>query len=370
MPVRTIVITGVAGPVGQRLVWHLGHETLDRIIGIDDRASRPGPGHLDVGRADLATADLAEAFSGADTVVHLAWSPGRPCRGGQPSRVNVDTTRRVLAAAGAAGVDTVVHLSSAAVYGAWPDNAVPLTEEAALRPNVGVLDAVHHAEAERLVADWAEAHRRAAVSVLRPAAMLGPGADSWLARALAGRSGLRSDRTDPARQFVHVDDVATAAAVAVTERLDGVFNVAADGWITSDVLRSLSSARPSLPVPSRLVIPLARWAWRVRLSDVPPDLLPLTEYAWVVANDRLRATGWAPQHSNEDAVVAGRPGSRWREMSPSRRQQAALIVSAAVIASMGVATAAVVARRVGRVAGRGPLPAVSRSQAASAPAVR
>lgn len=258
-------------------------------------------------------------------VVHVPW-PG----------ADVDATRDLLARHD--GATSLVYVSSATVYGAWADNPVPLTEDAPLRPNPIVGDAIRHAEAERLVAQWADDHPRARVTVLRPASMLGPGVDSWLAHT----PRLRSTRADPARQFVHVDDVAAAVHLALREGLDGVFNVAADGSIASEVVRGLSAGRVSIPVPDVV----ARWTSALGLSGVPSELGPLAEHPWVVANDRLRAAGWAPQYTNEEAIVAGRPGSWWREMSPGRRQQVTLGASVALIGgAVAGAAAVVVARR-------------------------
>jgi len=62
-------------------------------------------------------------------------------------------TRDVLKQACHGGVRTLVHISSAVVYGAWPDNPIPLPEDAPLRPNTGFAFAIAHAEAERLVAE-------------------------------------------------------------------------------------------------------------------------------------------------------------------------------------------------------------------------
>src|SRR5262249_40258918 len=69
----------------------------------------------------------------------------------------------------------VVLVSSALVYGAWPDNRVPLAEDAPLRPNPGFFPAVERAEAERLVADWSADHPDVPVAILRPAVMVGAG---------------------------------------------------------------------------------------------------------------------------------------------------------------------------------------------------
>jgi hypothetical protein len=56
----------------------------------------------------------------------------------------------------------------------------------------------------------------------------------------------------------------------------------------------------------------------------------------VVANDRLRAEGWVPAHTNEEALVAGTPASPWSNVSPQRRQELAL--GAAVVGIAGIVT--------------------------------
>ena len=75
--------------------------------------------------------------------------------------------RRLLADADAAGVRSLVVLSSAMVYGAGPDNPVPLTEEAAIRPEPALPYAVARAELERLVADYRDDGADRTVAVLR-----------------------------------------------------------------------------------------------------------------------------------------------------------------------------------------------------------
>jgi hypothetical protein len=240
------------------------------------------------------------------------------------------------------GVGSVVYVSSAAVYGAWPDNPIPLTENAPLRPNPGIAESARRAEGERLIAQWAAEDEGRSAAVLRPAPIVG--GDTRLARAMAG-ARVRVRDSDPPRQFLHVDDVAEAVALVVTERVTGTFNLAPDGWITGETMREL--AAHSVAVPAAMATPAASWAWRARVSSAPPAMLPLLSHPWVVANDRLRGLGWTPRYSNEEALVAGRPGSRWREMSPQRRQEVALGLSAAGAAAAVAAlvSATVAARR-------------------------
>ncbi|GAC1308842.1 MAG: hypothetical protein NVSMB16_05150 [Acidimicrobiales bacterium] len=331
MPVRSIAVTGATGPIGSRLLELLhsppsGEVEEVRVVAIDRASARSGTLSTAGPGAGPAPADQRDdLLAGCDTLIHLEWDEGsarvaRPVGGD----ANVVGTRRLLEAADHAGVGAVVHLSSATVYGGWSDNAIPLTEEAAIRPNPGVDDAIHHAEAERVVGEWADAHPDVHVAVLRPVTLVGPGVGGWLTGALGTQAPLRPHQIDPPRQFLHGDDLADALVVAALARLDGIYNVAPDGWVGGEALRVLGSGRPVLEVPRRVVTAIAGWSWRLHLSGVPPQVLPLIQQPWVVANDRLRAAGWVPAHTNEEAVVAARPGSPWREMSPARRQELAL----------------------------------------------
>ncbi|HZQ86111.1 MAG TPA: NAD-dependent epimerase/dehydratase family protein [Acidimicrobiales bacterium] len=267
---------------------------------------------------------VTDRLAGADVVVHL--SP--------------ETTREVLAAMGNMTAGRVVLLSSATVYGAWADNPVPITEDAAIRPNPGVEEAARCAEAERLVGEWAAEHPGAKVAVLRPATVVAPGAGNWLADALTGRYGAAATAPEPDRQFVHVDDVVSAIALAVEAGLDGVYNVAPSGAVAADVVRELGAWHLTVPLPRRLSSAASRWG----LSPVPAAALPLIEHSWVVASDRIHAAGWAPRYTSEQAVVAARSPGWWREMAPGRRQSAALVGAGVVAVSAAAGVAAAVAR--------------------------
>src|SRR5207248_3310243 len=160
-------------------------------------------------RDELLGPDLKSRIEGVDAVVHLD--------GG------LEETRALLDAAGAVGATHVVLLSSATVYGAWPNNPVPLTEDAPLRPN-NELD--------------------------------------FAARVVQRLAWLRA-RLDP--------------------------------------------------------------------TSASPGLLPYTTHAWVVANDRIKAAGWRPTHSNEEAYIAAHPPAPWSTVSPQRRQELALGGLAALV---------------------------------------
>lgn len=304
---RDIAVTHADVPLGARLVERLGR---DRVLAL--RGS------------DVASLELKRSLDGVDVVVHLASATAEP----------LATTRAVLDAA--ADATHLVVVSSALVYGAWPTNPVPLTEEAPIRPNPGFEPAVALGEVERLVARWHDEHPASTVTILRPAPSVAEDDPGWLAPMLAAVRGTPVGDDDPPGQYLHHDDLVAAIELAAANRLDGVFNVAPEGWVAGEELRALQGG-PRLRLPGRIAERLASWRWRAGISPTPPGLLPWTCQPWVVASDRLRAQGWEPRHTNEEAFVAGHRPPPWANVSPRRRQELAL--GATVLAGVGAAAA-------------------------------
>ena len=329
-----MVVTGAASLLGQRACALAAADPAVRQVIAIDRRPLPTRAGIDVHRADLAVDDLKPLIEGATSLIHLA-----QCTGPEPAASigDSDLARRTLEAAGDVGVGHVVLLSSAVAYGAWANNPVPLTEEAPLRPNPGVAVASEKAEVERLAAEWRDAHPGARVTVLRPTVTVSPSGNGWLARALAGTASLPVGDEPPA-QFLDLDDLAAAVDLARRARLDGPRNVAPDGWISGEGVRALAGGLPRLRLPERLALRVAGLCWRWGLAPTPPAMLPLTVHPWVVANDRLRAEGWEPQATNEEAYVASHRAGPWATLSPRRRQEIALGAAGgmAVVATLGV----------------------------------
>jgi len=231
----TVVITGVSGFLGQAVLRRLAASpSIGRLVGLDVREPGFRPRGLQFHLVDVAGSDLEPLFDGADVLVHLAGVHDAIPDEELMARINVGGTRRVLEAAAAAGVSKVVLVSSAAVYGAWPNNPVPLTEDAPLRPNPGFPLGVHKAELERLLAEWALDRPAVTTTVLRPATVLGARADHALARMIRARVPLTVGGSVAPVQFVHEDDATEAIALAVERDLPGVYNVAADGSLDAD----------------------------------------------------------------------------------------------------------------------------------------
>jgi nucleoside-diphosphate-sugar epimerase len=222
-------------------------------------------------------------------------------------RVNVDGLRNVLEAASVAGVRKVVRASSAAVYGAWPNNPVPLSEDAPLRPNPGYAPAAYDAECERLLAEWAERRDGRVATRLRIAPVVGPGAQGLFANAATGHPPVVVRGAAPPVQVVHVDDAASALALAARNDMPGTFNVAADGWLSHEDALAITGRRQLPGVPYEAADRLLAALWATGLGDAPASVLPYLVHPWAIANDRLKAAGWSPRHTNEEAILLASP---------------------------------------------------------------
>ena len=334
------MITGVETPLGRRVARLAAVEEDADVVGLARGPVTGLPASVAVYRVDLTGDDVKPHLQDADVVVHLATSvPATPTA----ATDDVAVARRVLEAAGGGSVPHLVVLSSATVYGAWPDNPVPLTEDATLRPCPGFAFAGERAEIERMAAEWRDAHPGTTVAVLRPARAAGSDHRDWLVRALRPGPAVPDDVEEPPVQFVDLDDLAAACDLARLHQLDGAFNVAPEGSIPGDQVRSLVGVPVRVPLPRRVASRLTRWRFRFGLSDTPPELLPYVQHPWVIASDRLRAQGWVATVSNEEACVAAHEVGAWATLSPRRRQEIALGVAGAGLVAV-VAGALVAAR--------------------------
>ena len=81
------------------------------------------------------------------------------------------------------------------------------------------------------------------------------------------------------------------------------------------------------------------------MTATPPALLPYTVHPWVIANDRLRADGWAPTSSSEEAYVATHAPGPLATISPRRRQEIALAATGATLVAAALGVTGLLRRR-------------------------
>jgi UDP-glucose 4-epimerase len=318
-----VAVTGATGNVGTALLRRLADPDagVAEVRGLA-RRQPPSVAPYDGVRwfsADLgdpaAESVLADFLDGVDAVVHLAWAllPDR-----EPEvlhRTNVEGTRRVLAAAGAAaGVRHVVHMSSLGTYAAGAAHE-PVGED---WPTTGIPSSTYSrqkAECEQELRRFANRHPETTVAVTRPTLVLQPDAASEIGRYFLGPVLFPLARAVPAPvvgavtrlvplpipgslrvTFVHADDVADAIARILDRRASGPFNLAGDPTFDADGLaRALGGRR--VPVPAAVLRAGMQLAFEARLLQIEPGWLDLALGTPPLSSARARSLlGWRSTH--------------------------------------------------------------------------
>jgi len=338
---QTVVITGAAGSLGRRVAaLSAADPDVTRVIAIDPEIHRGDlASTVEVHALSPTDPEIKRFLADADSLIHLATAtvpgPDGLPTSGEPV-TDLAVTRSLLDDAAAVGLPHLVVLSSAMVYGAWANNPIPLTEDAPLRPDPTLAYATARAEIERQSFEWRRAQAESAVAVLRPTVSVAAESADWLAPSPWSAASMRSVGTDRPSQFLHLDDLASAIDHARRLRLDGPFNVAPDGWLPADLLRDLAGPVGRMQLPAGFSGRLTSLRSMMGTSG-PPEGWAYTQHSWVVANDKLRATGWAPRHRNDEVYVEADPGGPLASMSPRRRQELSLLAAAGVVtAAVGV----------------------------------
>jgi nucleoside-diphosphate-sugar epimerase len=297
----------------------------------------------------LDTPDLADRLRGADVVVHLAAATdlARDLATPDDERRAAVVRRAQAVATGAAAVSArrLVAVTSAMVLGAEATGPVPLPDDAPVRatPDTGTVGDL--LEVEQVLARAVRSYPGVAVSVLRPATLVGPGVDTVVSRHFEAPRLLALREVEMRWQFCHLADLADAVAVAVVAGLDGALTVASEGSLSSEQVERLSGMR-RVELPSTLAFGTAERLHRVGVLPAPASDLAYVVHPWVVSSERLRAAGWTPSHDNEQCLaelleqVQGHHAVAARRLD---RRDAALGAAGAAVALVG--TAALVRRR-------------------------
>lgn len=340
-----VAVTGAAKGIGAELVAALcDSEVVGKVVAIDrERGSATGATWR---VAEVTEPAVAEKLAKVDCVVHLdvdtALDGDRRAR----SERNLRAGQTVVTAAAAAGVKRVVLLTSAMVYGALPENPVPLDEDAPLRavPDGGLL--TDWLEIERLARTAARSHPQLELTVVRPATLVGPGMDGVVSRHFEAPRLLVVRGSEPRWQFCHVDDLVSALVLAATGAVTGAVTVACEGWLEQQQVEELTGLR-RIELPSSLAFGTAERLHRLGVIPAPASDLQYVVHPWAVPSTRLLAAGWRPAYDNETALgllldeVSGHHAIAARRVG----KRDATIGAGAAVAAVGTAALVRIARR-------------------------
>jgi nucleoside-diphosphate-sugar epimerase len=342
-PMPVVAVTGAANGIGSALIARLvASPQVKRVIAIDDHRGEAAGATWRV--ADVRDPALAGRLTGVDVIVHADTdlSPDGDAR--QRRAYNVRGAQTVLTAAAAGRVKRVILITSAMVYGARPENPVPLPEDAPLKAETDSSVAGDMLEIELLARRSPRANPGMAVTVVRPAALLGDAVDTLLTRHFEAPRLLAVKGCAPRWQFCHVDDLVSALEFVVVNGIGGSLAVGCDGWLEQDEVEQLSGLK-SIELPARLTFGAAQRLHRMGVTPAPAIDLRYVVYPWVVDCLTLREAGWRPAYDNAEAlaVLVGQRGGR-HAVAGRRiaRKEVAVTAASATVAAIG--TAAIVRR--------------------------
>ena len=324
---KRFLVTGGAGFMGINLIRYLldrGHEVCSYDIA---PFSYPEVDRIQELRGDIRDLNLHDqAFEGVDTVVHCA----APLPLADPEEIhstNVGGTRALLNTAEQRGTRCFIHISSTAVYGV-PDHH-PLTEGDRM---IGVgAYGESKVQAEHVCADFRD--RGMNLPILRPKSFVGPerlGAFELLYDfAYDGHNFPVLGSGNNLYQLLDVDDLSQAVllcALGAPDTVNDTFNVGAAQY--GSLRQSFQAVLDQAGHGKRIVgFPAAPAIWTLRALEAM-HLSPL--YKWIyetagkesfVSIDKItKQLGYAPQHSNEEALIRN---FEWYVANHERISQAA-----------------------------------------------
>ncbi|HUR37748.1 MAG TPA: NAD-dependent epimerase/dehydratase family protein [Terriglobales bacterium] len=319
----TIVVTGAAGNLGQRLLPLLGDF---RVIGIDFRPPRDASGFFEFCEIDLSAEACCERLieiirqHDVSAVVHLAFVID-PLQTGvldtdRMWQINVAGTSRVMEAIAVANrtgsaVRQFVFPSSVSAYG--PETPGLVAEDFPLQAHT-LPYAIHKKESDLVVQSRAAALGDCSTYILRPHIFTGASMQNYLVGALRGmptgqgklaarfrEKGRRlpmllpfgDEYLEKRFQFVHVDDVARLIAYILrkvpAKAAMHILNVAGRGDALSIARCAEIGSTKILRLPSRAICKLVlKMIWDLKLSGVPADALPYIVGSYTMDTTRLK----------------------------------------------------------------------------------
>ncbi|MEM3030997.1 MAG: NAD-dependent epimerase/dehydratase family protein [Candidatus Micrarchaeia archaeon] len=297
------IVTGASGRLGRALLARLRGRAGVRALVRSEEAARALPKGVEVFYGDVREELPPKAFAGVQVVFHLAAVVSPDASEEELREVNVEGTRRVLAAC-PKKLKRFVHVSSISVYGKRPGGVV--TESTPFSPSDGY--------------GWSKLYSEMAVknfarvpwTIIRPGVIYGKGFREGFFEVLSLLEKGRMPLIGPGDTFlplVHARDVCDALLLAAKSEsaVGRAYNIVGEQRTQAEVLARAAK---------ELGVPFPRWripAWAA--LGVVAALRALgkkklsAEYVEVLAADRRfdctkarTELGWKPKVGLEEGI--------------------------------------------------------------------
>jgi UDP-glucose 4-epimerase len=304
-----LLVTGAAGRLGRVLLpLLLENPRITSVHAVDLKPVPLTHPRLVPLQADIRDPACLALLEHTDALIHMAFvlmggGLGRARLDRETMRaINVGGSRLLIGAAVDAGMERIVFVSSAAVYGASPDLPDPVTEDQPFRPLSGFAYGEDKSAVEAWLNELEARYPYLHLVRLRPHAILGPNAHPFLNRLLRQPFVPALSRPLPRTQCVWEEDVAEAICLGLHSAARGAFNLAADPPMS---LRAMirEHRRFTIPVPLSLLSAAHRLAWQFTPTVGEPGWVRGLRHSLVLDTRRAREElGWKPRRDTRRCV--------------------------------------------------------------------
>ena len=348
---HTLFITGAAGYVGGMLVEQFAKRPdVARIVALDMEPMPEGFSGIEklvyicANTADTTWQEEVRTYR-PDIVIHTAWHI-RERYGDRATtwKWNIEGSDNVFDFAFASdSVTRLVHFSTVASYGAFPDNSLTkwYTEEDSFRESEYLYAEEKRISEEHLKEKFDAAPRKPDVSIIRPAAITGPrgrymrirfGLQAALSGTLKGQKSFFYDLISAMvswvpvtpkwlRQYVHEDDIlGIVERLSFGERVEGyeAFNAAPPGSAVLGPDMARAVGKRTLKVhPWMVRIPFF-FLWHLSRGKVPTAPGSWRGYSYPIGVEGGKVTrvlGYPYQYGSFDAFYY--TNGRYEEFVPT-----------------------------------------------------
>jgi len=292
-----VLVIGASECFGRALLPALcASDAVQAVTALDMRAQHFVHGKVRAIQIDVRDAAASRSLAGHDALVNImSHVPAMATVPAEAMDERVRPLHKLFQEADAAGVQRLVHISTAAIYGP----AVHANERSPLRPAPGFAYAEQHAHLERLLdIDLPRCVR------LRPHLIVGPHAHPAVRRVLRQPFYPKLAQPPALFQCIHEDDLAHAVLLCLTSKAQGAYNIATeDSFTVREAIRA--RGRFSVGVSYHVAESLVNWANRYLSYGVDPAWLDRASHTLLINCRRAIAElGWRNRYTARQALAA------------------------------------------------------------------
>ncbi len=301
-----VAITGISSNLALDIVPLLvKDDEISEILGLDLVKPSFKSSKIVFKKRDVRDEQISEDLKGYDAIIHLAFIVGSIKNEKEAYSINIDGSKNIFECAIKAGVKRIVHASSVAAYGAFPENPVPITEDYPIRimKNTFYYNETKY-RVEKILDIIEKENPDMIIARLRPHIFLSPRQPNALG-GLIMEKNVYCFYPGMMWQYVWGEDVAQAFYLALKKGARGAFNLGADNPISS--LEIAVRLNKKLKIfPYRLVISLVSLAHVLRLQyQLHPGWLRIARYPIIVDSNKAKdILGWRPKFDTLEAIQA------------------------------------------------------------------